>query len=104
MFDAKSILLRSPVTALRMYYLQMTNHRLLCPRGQLSPSRDTRVPQVCKSQDDSVGRSQSPFGYAQRSIDDRLGGRREGGTSRIQVFYSLLLESPAGTRTIQHTI
>jgi hypothetical protein len=104
MFDAKSTLVRFLVTALRMLHLRMTNHRLLCLWSRVSPSRDTRVPQVCKSQDDSVGRSQSPFGYAQRSIDDRLGGRREGGTSRIQVFYSLLLESPAGTRTIQHTI
>ena len=72
MFDAKSILVRILVTALRMLYLRMTNHRLLCLRGQVSPSRDTRVPQVCKSQDDSVGRSQSPFGYGARAISDRI--------------------------------
>ena len=78
MFDAKSILFQLLVTALRMCYLQMPDHRSLCVRGQLSPSRDTRVPQVCKSQDDSVGRSQSPFGYAVRSINDRSCGRKEG--------------------------
>ena len=79
MFDAKSILFQLLVTALRMCYLQMPDHRSLCVRGQLSPSRDTRVPQVCKSQDDSVGRSQSPFGYAVRSINDRSCSRKEGG-------------------------
>jgi hypothetical protein len=104
MFDAKSILVQSPVTALRMRYLQMANHGLLRPRGQLSPSRDIRVPQVCKSQDDSVGRSQSPFGYAVRSINDRSCSRKEGGASRFQIVSSRLLEMPAGTRAIQHTI
>src|SRR5277367_4583257 len=79
MFDAKSISVQFSVTALRMCYLRMTNHRLPGPRSQLSPSRDTRVPQVCKSQDDSLGRSQSPFGYAVRSINDRSCSRKEGG-------------------------
>ena len=85
MFDAKSTLVRFLVTALRMLYLRMTNHRPLCLRGQVSPSRDTRVPQVCKSQDDSVGRSQSPFGYAVRSINDRSCSRKEGGSPAFQI-------------------
>jgi hypothetical protein len=78
MFDAKSISVQFPVTVVRICYLRTTNHRLPGPRGQLSPSRDIRIPQVCKSQDDSVGRSQSPFGYAVRSINDRSCSRKEG--------------------------
>jgi hypothetical protein len=86
MFDAKSTLVRLPVTVLKMLYLRMTNHRLPCLWGRVSPSRDTRVPQVCKSQDDSVGRSQSPFGYGVRSINDRSCSRKEGGSPAFQIM------------------
>ena len=93
MFDAKSTLVRFLVTALRMLHLRMTNHRLLCLWSRVSPSRDTRVPQVCKSQDDSVGRSQSPFGYAVRSINDRSCSRKEGGSPAFGLWFPTIRDA-----------
>jgi hypothetical protein len=93
MFDAKSILVQFPVTILRICCLRRTNHRLLCLWGRVSPSRDTRVPQVCKSQDDSVGRSQSPFGYAVRSINDRSFSRKEGGSPAFQIVFPTIKDA-----------
>ena len=78
MFDAKVILVQFPVTVLRMCYLQMSQPRLLCPPGQVSPSRDIRVPQVCKSQDDSCGSFTVTF-RLRRAINQRQIVQQEGG-------------------------
>jgi hypothetical protein len=85
MFDAKLPLATPPVTTRKTYYLVRPNRRPQRHSDLLSPSKDTRLPEVCKSQDDSLGRSQSPFGYVSRSIDDISSGRRVG-TSRFQEF------------------
>jgi hypothetical protein len=104
MFDAMLSSAGRPLTATNIYLLEQGRAEFRWSVRRVSPSRDMRVPEVCKYQDDSVGCSQSPFGYAVRSINDRSCSRKEGGTSRFRIVSSRLLEMLAETRAIQHTI
>ena len=79
MFDAKLSSTGRPLTATKIYLLEQVCVGSRCPVGHVSPSRDMWIPEVCKYQDDSVSLSQSPFGYAVRSINDRSCSRKEGG-------------------------
>jgi len=79
MFDAKLPSTGRPLTATKIYVLEQRRVESRSPVGHLSPSRDRGIPEVCKYQDDNVGLSQSPFGYAVRSINDRSCSRKEGG-------------------------
>jgi hypothetical protein len=100
-----SYLLPLPSLTVRKTYYLVTQHRRARRRSNLvSPSKDTRFPQVCKSQGDSVGRAQSPFGYAARSINDRTAAGAVGGVPLPVVLRSRVLERPARTRAIQRTI
>ena len=103
MFDAKLPSTGRPLTATKIYLLEQERVESRSPVGHLSPSRDMWIPEVCKYQDDNVGLSQSPFGYAVRSINDRSCSRKEGDVP-LSDCESPLLEMPAGTRAIQHTI
>src|ERR1700730_6546981 len=101
MFDAKLPLPTHPVTIRKIYYLAKLYGRAGLRSNLVSPSKDTRFPQVCKSQDDSVGPSPSPFGYAARSIRDQSTTERAagavGGVPLPGVLRSMVLERPAGT-------